>query len=110
VSTRRGKGEGLSRRRFVSLLAAGSAGAVAAPALAAVRTRRRPVQKPPAPPVADDAATRKEFERQRTQLLGALKAIRAFPLPPGGDLPVVFRPLRTPRGARRGGSGAGGGR
>jgi hypothetical protein len=39
----------------------------------------------------------KEFERQKTGTLSALKTIRAYPLPPGGDLPVVFKPMRTPK-------------
>ena len=101
----------LSRRKFVSLLAAGSAAALARPAdaVAAVPTRSRsksaagPAAKPagpppgPAPRVGPASAEQKEFDRQRANTLAALKAIREYVLPPGGDLPVVFRPLPSPR-------------
>ncbi len=90
----------LSRRRFVGLVAAGSAVLLATPAAAAEaasRPRRRPAAglgAKPLPPVA--GADEKEFDRQRASTLSALKAIRDFELPPGGDLPVVFRPLPPP--------------
>jgi hypothetical protein len=42
----------------------------------------------------------KEFERQKTGTLATLKTLRAYPLPPGGDLPVVFKPMRTPKKGR----------
>lgn len=88
----------LSRRRFVALAAAGSAAIVADPASAAARPRRRPPERPGAADL-EAAALHKEFERQRKLVHGALAAIRAYRLPPGGDLPVVFRPLRQPRRA-----------
>jgi hypothetical protein len=51
-------------------------------------------------PAPAPSAQEKEFERQKTGTLGILKTIRTHPLPPGGDLPVVFRPLRTPKKER----------
>jgi hypothetical protein len=94
----------ITRRSFVTLVAAGGAALLAQPGLAAGRTRRSrrrsaPAPKPPAPPPPPSAA-QKEFDRQRTGTLTTLKTIREFALPPGGDLPVVFRPLRvrTPGG------------
>jgi hypothetical protein len=84
---RRPNAEKLSRRQFVSLLAAGSA-AVLVP----------PVAGAPAP--AAPSAEQKEFERQQANTRSALKTIRGFKLPPGGDLPVVFRPLTSPRRSR----------
>ncbi len=105
MSARRGSRAGkLSRRRFVSLLAVSSAAVIADPAAAAKvvpATRRKPVAGPTAKPLpAVGAADQKEFERQRANTLGALKVIRAYKLPPGGDLPVVFRPLPNPRRSR----------
>ncbi len=100
MSARRTGGAKLSRRRFVALVAGGTAALAAGPGLAAVRPRRKPAPKPAPAPAAGDAAIRKEFERQRAQLAGALRAIRTFRLPPGGDLPVVFRPLRAARPER----------
>lgn len=90
----------LSRRRFVTLLAAGSA-ALATPAMAApakhTKPRSRPAAKPAAaatkPAASEAVALQKEFDRQRTGTLATLKTIRDFALPPGGDLPVVFRAL-----------------
>ena len=89
----------ISRRRFVGLLAAGSAAVLARPAEAAAPPRKR---KPagPATPVATSSAEQKEFERQRANTLSTLKTIRAYPLPPGGDLAVVFRPLPSVRRSR----------
>jgi hypothetical protein len=89
----------LSRRRFVTLVAAGSAALLAAPAGAAERTRTKrsstpsPKPAPPTPPAP--SKFEKELARQRTGTLATLKLVRDFPLPPGGDLPVVFRPQRT---------------
>ncbi len=99
----------LSRRRFVSLVAAGSAALLTTPAAAAEaasRSRRKPAAGPGAKPLpsAHDADS-KEFDRQRASTQSALKAIRDFKLPPGGDLPVVFRPLAalpSPPPQRRG--------
>jgi hypothetical protein len=46
------------------------------------------------------AALQKEFDRQRAGTRDTIKTLREFPLPPGGDLPVVFRPLRPVRKER----------
>ena len=95
----------LSRRRFVTMVAAGSAVLLARPGVAAeaARTRRKPAGTPsekPAPPAPPATATQKEFDRQRAGLLATLKTLRETPLPPGGDLPVVFKPRRSRRGVR----------
>ncbi len=69
-----------------------------APAAAASGTRHKkssaPAQKP-LPPAPAPSAAQKEFDRQRAGTLATLKTLREHPLPPGGDLPVVFRPQRT---------------
>jgi hypothetical protein len=85
---RRPRAEKLSRRRFVSLLAAGSAAVLASPVAGAQAPK-------PAP-----SAAQKEFDRQLANTKSALKTIREYKLPPGGDLPVVFRPLGSPRRSR----------
>ena len=91
----------ISRRRFVGMLAAGSAAALASTAAAPAPRRRRPAVKPtPELPAAAPTPEQKEFERQRASTLGVLKTIRDFDLPPGGDLAVVFRPLTGPRRGR----------
>jgi hypothetical protein len=91
----------LPRRRFLALAAAAAA-ALAAPAGAAppAPRRRRPAPAPPAPPPAEPTPVEREVARQRQGTQEVLKTLRAHPLPPGGDLPVVFRtvaPLRRGR-------------
>jgi hypothetical protein len=119
----------LSRRRFVALAGVAALSAAGppsvlgpAPALAATE----PVGAPDREAAGSAAATRpkkpgpsgaepvkattvpapapsphqKEFERQKAGTLATLKTIRAYPLPPGGELPVVFRPMRTPKKGR----------
>ena len=100
----------LSRRRFVALTGAGlaalSAGGPALgapePAKSGAATKSKkpaaaaatPTTPPATPP---PSAQQKEFERQKTGTLSALKTLRAYALPPGGDLPVVFKPMREPK-------------
>ena len=96
----------ITRRRFVGLLAAGSAALAAPSALAAApKPAAKPAPKPsaskPGPSKPSSAELQKEFERQRKGTLDTLATLRKFPLPPGGDLPVVFRPLRTVRDKER---------
>ena len=90
-----------SRRRFVTLVAAGSAALIAQPGAAAERPRRKraPTQKP-APQPPEPTKLEREMARQRAGTLATLKQLRDYPLPPGGDLPVVFRPRRTPSRGR----------
>jgi len=92
--------QAITRRGFVTMVAAGSAVLLTRPALAAAASGTRhkksttPAQKP-LPPASAPSALQKEFERQRAGTLASLKTLREHPLPPGGDLPVVFRPQRT---------------
>ena len=103
----------LSRRRFVALTGAGlaalSAGGSALGAEAKSAAKKKPAAAaapgttaPSAAPAPAPAMTphQKEFERQKTGTLATLKTLRAYPLPPGGDLPVVFKPMRTPKKGR----------
>ena len=96
----------LSRRRFVALTGAGLAALSAGgPALGASEPAKggKGAKKPAAPAAAaapaapPPSAHEKEFERQKSGTLATLKTLRAYPLPPGGDLPVVFKPMRTPK-------------
>lgn len=94
----------LTRRRFVSLLAAGTAAVAASPALAApapvpAKKPKPAAAKPPAT-APSSAALQKEYERQKKGTLETLATLRKFALPPGGELPVVFRPLRPTRKER----------
>ena len=84
----------LTRRRFVGLVAASSAAWVAAPGLAAPSRRPRTAAKPTTPDVAQ------EIEHGRASTRETLKTVRAFKLPPGGDLSVVFVPMRGTRKGR----------
>lgn len=100
MSARRGEADRtrLSRRRFVTLVAAGSAGALATgpvPGLAAQEAPPKAETQAAAP-----TALEKEFERQKKSTLATLKTIRDYPLPPGGNLAVVFRALRATRRTR----------
>jgi len=93
-----------SRRRFLRLIAAGSAAAVTGPA-AAVAKPGRPAKKPaeakpevkgPAPP----AALAEEIRRQKATLDQGLKALRDYPLPPGSEPGFTFVPLKARRKGR----------
>ena len=103
----------LSRRRFVALTGAGLAALSAGGSALGAETKSAAKKKPaaaaapgttaPSPPPAPAPAMtphQKEFERQKTGTLATLKTLRAYPLPPGGDLPVVFKPMRTPKKGR----------
>jgi len=92
----------LSRRQFVTMLAAGSAALMASPlavADAATRRRRRRVHastvidEPPGTTLAD----RKEIARQRKATADTLAVIRKHAMPPGTELAGIFRPLRSAR-------------
>jgi len=90
------KPAGISRRRFLTGVAAGSAALLAQPLAAAAATARRATRKPaPAPPALPSA-----FDQQRASMLSTLAAIRRHTLPPGGDLGAVFRPLHSRRKAK----------
>jgi hypothetical protein len=102
-----GKGVSLSRRRFVALtgaglaaLSAGGALGAAAPAKSSTRAKKPAADTTSAAPAPPMSAHQKEYERQKAGTLSTLKTIRAYALPPGGDLPVVFRPMRTPKKGR----------
>ena len=91
----------LSRRRFVKLIAAGSAAALAAPVAALGATSAPPkpappVNTPPPPSAAPagNAALRAEVEKQRKALAEQLKVIRDYHLPPGSNMAFVFQPVR----------------
>lgn len=100
---------GMSRREFVTVIAAGAGLAAAAPALAEKRRRRRSSggTKPTASTApatsgssASTDAAQAEFERQREGMRSLVKLVRETSLPPGGDLALVFQPLRVTRKGR----------
>ena len=94
---------GSSRRRFLRLLAAGSAATAATPAAALARAGK-PVRKAPKPatsekPAAPAAApgvppaVAEEVRRQKAQVEQAVRALRDCPLPPGSEPAFLFAPL-----------------
>lgn len=95
---------GSSRRRFLRLLAAGSAATAATPAAALARAtapKRRSAKpaagaKPAGAPAAPGApaSLAGEIRRQKAQVGQALQAVRDCPLPPGSGPAFVFAPLR----------------
>jgi len=88
-----------SRRRFLELLAAGSAAVLARPvaALASPVKPAAPAAARAARPARHDRASPAEIEKQKRDLAATLKAIRDFELPPGSDPSFVFVPLRRRR-------------
>lgn len=95
----------LSRRRFVAVVAAGSAAILARPAEAAAAAAKAatPAKKPAAAaPTAPamTAAQRKEYDRQRSGTLDTLKTIRAHAMPAGTEMSSVFRVRRSAKKAR----------
>ena len=108
VRPRRARATAVSRRRFIKLLAAGASVALAAPVAtlaaekSAPRSRPAPAAKPAARAAlpAGRAVSARELEKQKQYVEEALKAIRAFPLPPGSDPAFVFRPMRRGRKGR----------
>jgi anaerobic selenocysteine-containing dehydrogenase len=95
-----------SRRRFLKVVAAGAAAAMAAPASAFAATARpakraaksaKPAAKPAPGP---DAVHATEIARQKASVAQALKVLREFPLENGVEQAFVFQPLRAPREGR----------
>jgi hypothetical protein len=103
MSDRSGKSQGVSRRRFVAVMAAGSAALLARPlatvaAAAAPAKPRGPSGATPRPAApAMSAAQRKEYERQRKATADAVAVIRAHAMPPGTEMASVFRVRRPAR-------------
>ncbi len=85
----------MKRRRFVTLVALSGAALVTSPlsrAAAAVARATPPEsgkRRPPSP------AVRREIATQEKALADQLKVIRAYELPPGSPMALVFTPLRA---------------
>jgi hypothetical protein len=95
VSEHPDKPANVSRRRFVAVVAAGSAALLARPAAAvaaAARSTHARTAAPAAPGMTP--AQRKEYDRQRTGTLDTLKAIRSHVMPPGTEMASVFHARR----------------
>lgn len=93
----------LSRRRFVAVLAAGSAALLAQPAVAAAAAppaaKPKPASSPKPAAPAMSAAQRKEYDRQKASTLDTLKTIRAHVMPPGTEMASIFRARRPAKKA-----------
>ena len=96
-----------SRRRFLGLVAAGSAAAAAAPAAALARAV---TPKKPAKPAPGTAGTKRagagvppavaeEIRKQKIALEQSLHALRDYPLPPGSEPAFLFAPFRPRKDA-----------
>lgn len=94
----------LSRRRFVAVIAAGSAALLAQPAVS-LPAAPPPAAKPkPATPhktaaPAMTTAQRKEYDRQHKSTLDTLKTIRGHVMPPGTEMASIFRARRPAKKA-----------
>ena len=100
-----------SRRRFLRLIAAGSATAVIpAAALAhAVAPKKKPAKPTPGAPGVKPAGPREgagvppavaeEIRKQKAALEQSLQALRDYPLPPGNEPAFLFAPLRPRKNA-----------
>ena len=92
-----------SRRRFLGVVAAGTAAALIAPTqalaqAAAESARRKTVAPAKRPAPGRRVASPAEIEKLEGFTAAALEAIRAFPLPAGSPPAFVFRPLPAKRG------------
>ena len=94
-----------SRRRFLRLLAAGSAATAATPAATLARAAKPKTAKPPAgtrpaataPAPAVPPAVTEEIRKQKALVEQSVRAVRDYPLPPGSEPAFVFAPLRPRR-------------
>ena len=86
----------LTRRRFLTLAAAASAGA-ALSARAALSATAPPRKKKASGVALRPASLEKGIAEQKSVLALQLKTLRAYPLPPGSDPAFLFRPLRPRR-------------
>lgn len=82
----------LSRRRFVAVVAAGSAALLARPADAAAAAAAKPRPRAAAPVMT--VVQRKEYDRQRAGTKATLDTIRAHVMPAGTEMASVFRARR----------------
>jgi hypothetical protein len=103
-----------SRRRFIGLIAAGSAAAATTPVATlahAVTPKKKPAKPAPGAPGTKPAgphdlagvppAVAEEIRKQKAAVEQSLKVIRDHPLPPGSEPAFVFAPIRSrkPTGA-----------
>jgi len=99
----------MTRRKFVTMVAAGSAALLTQPLASLAAAKRKAAAQHGAPrsgaagahkstPAASSAE--KEFQRQRASTLETLKTIRAHKLPAGSEMAFVFRALKPARKER----------
>lgn len=100
-----------SRRRFLTVVAAGAAAAAIAPssALAEAARRIKPSSKPGAKPAPKPAPTAppapggpraSEVAKAKASVEQTVKTLREFPLANGAEPAFAFRALRRARGGR----------
>jgi hypothetical protein len=87
-----------SRRRFLELMAAGSAAVLAGATPVAAAPAPAPARKRAA---ARPTALETEIQNQKRSLAQALATIRDFTLEPGSEPAATFAPLEAPPGKKR---------
>jgi hypothetical protein len=113
--TRSSRTAAKSRRRFLKVVAMGSAAALVSAALPrAGEASERPVRgatKPKSAGAVRPAAIEAEIAKQKHSTAEMLKTIRDYPLPAGSEMAFAFAPVKAakrraaPRGARTSGGG-----
>jgi secreted PhoX family phosphatase len=101
-----------SRRRFLKLVAAGSAAVIASNVVpvGAATASKPATTKSGSRTSSRSAGVEAEIKKQKGFLTAALKAIRDYDLPPGSEQAFVFAPIKAaPRHARSSGASAKGG-
>ena len=88
----------LPRRRFLELLAAGSAAIAAASTPAGAARARRTTPAGAAP--ARSKALAAELANQKRYVAAALETLRKYPLPAGSEPAFVFTPLEAAKAPR----------
>jgi hypothetical protein len=99
------RARGASRRAFLKTIAAGSAAALAAPALALAADEKktaatRPRGKSAAAPAKRPAEIERGIEEQKGYLKQTLEALRGYELPANAEQAFTFVPLEAAPGGR----------
>ncbi len=89
--------DSITRRRFVGLMAAGSAALMAGGAAVAAPAPKRRPRAAAAVPAELPPADRQELLRQRAATTATLEVIRKHAMPPGTEMASIFKPLRPRR-------------
>ena len=91
----------MNRRRFIHVVAAGSAAILATSLPRGVDAAARAAKAaPPKPAKPAAAGLERELRNQEKSLADTLRVVRNYDLPPGSEPATVFRAMRARRGGR----------